>query len=60
VSRLVLVISDLYPSRQSSEGMPRLARLEQWLARGRSVALVSGWQQWLLDEAVSPADRGRK
>jgi hypothetical protein len=59
VSRLVLVISDLYPSRQSSEGMPRLARLEQWLARGRSVALASGWQQWLLDEFCAGRFAGR-
>ena len=46
--RLVLVISDLYPSRQSVTGLPRLANLERWLARGRREGLASGWQQWLL------------
>jgi len=30
--------------------MPRLERLEQWLARGSSTVLAAGWQQWLLDE----------
>jgi hypothetical protein len=53
VSRLVLVISDLYPARQSMQGLPRLAGLEQWLARGRHARLDAGWQQWLLDEFLA-------
>ena len=48
--RLVLVISDLYPAPQSALGLPRLACLEQWLARGRTTRLTTGWQQWVLDE----------
>lgn len=50
MSRLVLVISDLYPVRQSALHLPRLACLEQWLARGRTTRLTAGWQQWVLDE----------
>ncbi len=30
--------------------LPRLARLELWLARGQRSGLAAGWQQWLLDE----------
>ncbi len=48
--RLVLVISDLYPGRQDAVGLPRLACLENWLARGRTTRLAAGWQQWVLDE----------
>ena len=50
MSRLVLVISDLYPVRQSALLLPRLACLERWLARGRTTRLTAGWQQWVLDE----------
>jgi hypothetical protein len=50
VPRLILVISDLYPVRQQLVGMPRLGRLEQWLARGRAERVEEGWQQWLLEE----------
>ncbi len=50
MSRLVLVISDLYPARQSALNLPRLPGLEQWLARGRTTRLAAGWQQWVLDE----------
>jgi hypothetical protein len=40
----------MYPGRQGAVGLPRLACLEQWLARGRTTRLVAGWQQWVLDE----------
>jgi hypothetical protein len=52
VSRLVLVISDLYPGRQGATSLPRLACLEQWLARGHTTRLAAGWQQWVLDELL--------
>ncbi len=29
--------------------LPRLAQLEQWLARGEGSRLEAGWQQWLLE-----------
>ena len=50
MSRLVLVISDLYPVRQSAAVLPRLVCLERWLARGRTTRLTAGWQQWVLGE----------
>ena len=50
MSRLVLVISDLYPARHSAVHLPRLACLERWLARGHTVRLTAGWQQWVLGE----------
>ena len=50
MSRLVLVISDLYPARYSAVHLPRLVCLEKWLARGHTVRLTAGWQQWVLGE----------
>jgi hypothetical protein len=52
VSSLILVISDLYPVRrqwQQQLSLPRLAQLEQWLARGEHSRIEAGWQQWLLE-----------
>ena len=54
--RLILVISDLYPSRQRVSGMPRLVGLERWLARGRCEHLSQGWQQWLLDAYLKDSE----
>ena len=53
MSRLVLVISDLYPARQQPQELPRLAQLEYWLAHAQRTPLVAGWQQWLLEEFCS-------
>jgi hypothetical protein len=58
VSRTVLVIRDLDPARLQAEaraGLPRLAALEQWLARGEVQPLSEGWRRWLQRTLGSPS-----
>jgi hypothetical protein len=50
VPRLTLVLRDLYPASLSDaarSALPRLPRLEQWLARGDIERAAGDWRQWL-------------
>ena len=53
MSRLCLVVRDLYPTRLSQAaraGLPRLKCLEQWLRRGDRQTHSGGWRGWLQRE----------
>ena len=51
MSRLVLVLCDLYPTRlDPSTQVARLPALEQWLARGVADLHGGDWRQWLQRE----------
>ncbi len=57
VPRLILVLRDLYPARLSEAAratLPRLPRLEQWLARGETEPAAGDWRQWLQREVARP------
>jgi hypothetical protein len=50
VPRLVLTLSDLFPSHfgeAARAALPRLPRLEEWLARGEMDRDSEGWRHWL-------------
>ena len=50
MSRLILVLRDLHPARLSEAArasLPRLGKLEQWLARGATEQAADGWRLWL-------------
>ena len=54
MSRLILVLRDLYPARLSEAAraaLPRLPQLERWLARGETELAAGGWRQWLQRES---------
>ena len=53
VSRLILVLRDLYCARldpEASASLPRLPALEQWVARGDMASTPDGWRPWLQRE----------
>jgi len=53
VSRLVLVLPDLYPTRLSEAAraaLPRLPALERWFRQGRPEGSTTGWRHWLQRE----------
>jgi hypothetical protein len=53
VTRLILVLRDLYPARLDRDALaalPRLPALERWLARGDSAQVQGGWRSWLWRE----------
>lgn len=53
MTRLILVLRDLYPARLDREALatlPRLHALEQWLARGEVLPAAGGWRPWLWRE----------
>ncbi len=50
MSRLILVLRDLYPARLSDAAraaLPRLPQLEQWIARGDFEAITGDWRHYL-------------
>lgn len=50
MTRLILVLRDLYPARLDQDALaalPRLPALERWLARGHSAPAPGGWRAWL-------------
>lgn len=65
MSRLLFILSDLYPVRLSeaaSASLPRLPALERWLGRGLADTATGGWRRTLQREwqggavgAVAPA-----
>ena len=66
MTRLIIVLRDLYPARlepAALAALPRLPALEQWLARGDTAQVQGGWRPWLWREfalraplAADPAD----
>ncbi|HEX9474520.1 MAG TPA: hypothetical protein VF931_10030 [Steroidobacteraceae bacterium] len=53
MSRLVLVLPDLYPTRLSEAAraaLPRLPALERWFRQGRPEGSTAGWRHWLQRE----------
>ena len=53
MTRLILVLRDLYPARLEQAALaalPRLPALEQWLARGDTAQSLGGWRHWLWRE----------
>jgi len=61
VSRLVLVIPDLYPARLTPaaiETLPRLPALEGWLSRGTAEEPGADWRSWLQREFFAGALAG--
>ncbi|MBS0387677.1 MAG: hypothetical protein JSR15_04280 [Proteobacteria bacterium] len=68
MTRLILVLRDLYPARLDGAALatlPRLPALEQWLVRGDVLPATGGWRTWLwrefalksalVDEPAAPA-----
>ncbi len=53
MTRLILVLRDLYPTRLDRDAraaLPRLPALERWLAQGERAPAPGGWRPWLWRE----------
>lgn len=53
MTRLILVLRDFYPARLDRDALaalPRLGKLERWLALGDIAPVPGGWREWLWHE----------